>query len=75
MAVPALGHAGRLVALVGELQAPDPIHLDRGDAQLGLRIPGLQRLQQGDAVDDQRARNVDRVDAPTLARAIDPGRA
>src|SRR5712692_4961883 len=75
VAVPPLRHALGLVAQAAQLEAPDPVDLDRRDAELGLGVPVLQGLEQRDAIDDQRAGQVDRVDPPTLARAVDAGRA
>src|SRR5438445_417056 len=75
MSVPALGHALWLVSLVAELQAPDPVDQDRRYRQLGFRVLTLHRLQQRNAIEHERPRQVDRVDPATFAGAVVAGRA
>src|SRR5579864_7645929 len=75
VAVPLLRHAGGVVAEVAELQAPHPFDLDGRRRELQLGVLALHRLEQGHAVQDERAWKVDRVDATALARAVDAGRA
>ena len=75
MPVPVVGGAHRVIALVAELEAPHAFELDGCDEELGLGVLALQRLDQGDAVEDEGAGQVDRVDAAALARAVDAGRA
>src|SRR5439155_2053034 len=70
LAVPRVRN-GRLIALVAQLEAPDAVLLNWGDAQLGLRVRALEPLQQGDAVQHDRPGDVDGVHAAALARAVD----
>ena len=75
MAVPAVGDAHGFVSLEAELQAPDAVDLDGRDRQLGFGVLALEGLYQGDAVEDEGAGQVDGVDPPALAGAVDAGRA
>src|SRR6516164_4375855 len=70
MPIPELRHAFGLVAFVAELERPDAVGLDRCDAQPGLWVRALEGLQEGDAVDHKRAREVDRVDPAAFARTV-----
>ncbi len=69
-----LGDASRRVSLVGELEAPDTVHLDRRYRHSALVAVRLKVLDHGDAVDHERAEKVDRIDPPALARPVDAGR-
>jgi hypothetical protein len=73
--VPPIGDAGRLVTLVAELQAPHTVQLNGRHGQLRLGVLALNRLQQRDPIEHERARQVDRVDAAAFAGAVDAGRA
>ena len=75
MPVPVFGHADGFVAQVAELETPDAVDLDWCDRQLGFGVLALERLDQGDAVQDQRPGQVDRVDPAAFAGAVDAGRA
>jgi len=75
MPVPVVRNAGRVISQAAELEAPDSVDLDGRDGQLDLRILALKRLDEGDAVEDERAGQVDGVDPAALAGAIDAGRA
>ncbi len=75
MAVPLVRDCRRLVALVAELEAPDSVGLDGRDGEPGFGVFALQGLDEGDAVEDERAGQVDRVDPAALAGAVDAGRA
>ena len=75
MAVPVVGHTDRLIYLVGELETPDAVDLDRCDGQLGFGVLALQRLDQRYAVEDEGAGQVDRVDPAAFAGTVDAGRA
>src|SRR5689334_3398644 len=74
VAVPRLRRARGRVALVAELDGPDAVHQGRRHAELRAGVFRLQALEQGDPVEDQRTRQVDRVDAAALAGAVDAGR-
>src|ERR1700682_825864 len=73
--MPVVGHAHGVIAEVAELEAPHAIDFDRCHGELGLGVLALQCLAQGDAVEDERARQVDRVDPAALAGAVNAGRA
>src|ERR1700746_2334923 len=73
MAVPALGDGGRLVALVGQLEAPGAVDQGGRRAQLALDALGLQVLGEGHAVDHEGAGKVVGVDAAGLAGTVDAG--
>ena len=75
MPVPVVGHANQIVARVAQLQAPDAIDLDGCDIKLGFDAAALQVLKKGDAVEDEGAGQVDRVDAAPFAGTVDAGRA
>ena len=75
MAVPAVRNTPRRVSRVAELQAPDSIDLHRRNRELGLDASALEVLEQGNAVEHQRSRQVDRVDTAALAGTVDAGRA
>src|SRR5207245_11300855 len=53
----------------------DAVDLDRRHRELALGVLALEGLDQSDAVEDERARQVDGVDAAALAGAVDARRA
>ena len=67
MSMPVVRNSLRRIACVAELEAPDAIDLDRRHRKLGLDAPVLKLLEQGDAVQDQGSRQVDRVDPAAFA--------
>src|SRR5438445_10682407 len=73
--MPEFRHGRRRLTGVGDLQPPDSVRLNRSHRQLAFRVLALERLEQGDAVQDERSRQADGVDPAALAGAIDAGRA
>jgi hypothetical protein len=73
--MPVVRNPDRGFAGVAELQAPDPIDLDRCHGELGLDASALQILEQRHAIEHQGSRQVDRVDAAPLAGTVHSGRA
>ena len=55
MPVPQLGDSGGGVPLVGQLQTPDAVDLDRGHREPALHAFALESLEQGHSVDDEDA--------------------
>src|ERR1700682_3606577 len=73
--MPVVGNAGRVVACVAELEAPNAGHLDGRDGELRLRVLALERLDERHAVEDEGAGQADGVDPASFAGAVDAGRA
>jgi hypothetical protein len=74
MPVPALRYFDGWVARTGDLETPNPVHLNGGHRHPALGATALQMLDERNAVQNERAWQVVGVDAPTFAGAVDTGR-